>query len=903
MRDEFPPLLRTLLDKLDGKGAPSTANIGGIDVLLYMVGNHGLMMLEKALCIAPAGTSLAQGRLLHDVNCLASPCVECIIAAGQGRIHVQDLASLRHVTIDEGDLDAHKIDCICHYVETGHAIFLDPLFDDADFLKRCWSAFSSGMDVLAGAGLLDRDQRVRAALQVVMDLCLASWKARSPLLKGLVSLSNALSSLDSSILDALDAPWRAIPDLENRLDEAVICRIMEQSILGSEKKHTGSYYTPRAWAWYTCHEALVAYITAKQRDGQLGHLTENDLQQLAILDPAMGTGDFLDAMSIALLDTWLPLLARPRPGEKTDWNALRLRAKLEYILRYNLHGVDVNKLAVDVTRARFLLNAIKHVSRDPSIGKMMEKFAINLVNDDFLTRKMDPQTYDIVIGNPPYLMEVRNNQALFRHYSKHPATRERYESKMDLFYFFMFKGIEVLRDRGVMGFVVQEYWLDRFHARHIRQFMFHETTIVEITMFKKCRVFQTAPGQHTMILVARREKMTDEQETRIIAVRESSSAGMPLLAEMLAKSGDRIIVHHARHRSMYDVEKDKVFVNGDAEQDLFERVHAIAHHAILEDEIQVGINIPQPFVRRGGKIEGVFVVPREQVMQVAISFDEQAIMKPFHKATDIGAYAFAIREDHFIIYTTNKTMKRVENEREAFARIRAHLDKYAGVITSDHKPYGLHRPRQPEWFESREKIIGVRKTRSPKFAVVPQDYYMDQAALLIRLDPARGISPYYACAFLNSPVASKVLSGIKTQGEQLQIDKSVLMRLPIPACQEVDHLVISHLSELLHVIAILKENRAALDENALATRIRSIIDGFFERLVLKGGEDPILVVDGIDELPKVSLVDHLVNRRCIEGIEHVKSTIINFEGLRASFLPLLPSLASFIDRLASREKC
>jgi type I restriction-modification system DNA methylase subunit len=870
---------------------PTPTNVDGISVLLYTTGERGEGMLEKALCIAPPIPSSQDDALVHGILHLPSPCVECLIIARPTSLHVQDLVGIRSIAIDEGDFDDGTMDCICRYLSAGHVVFLDPVFVDAEFIRHCWSAFSSNIDTLKSAGFQDRDECVRAALQVVIDLCIDSWKIQNLDLDDSVTLAANFDTIDHATLSALNAPWRAIPGLEARLDERILCHLMEQSIMSVDKKRTGSYYTPRAWAWYTCHEALLAYGATKDNVDHACHLGEQDLQHVKIIDPAMGSGDFLDAMSLALVDAWLPLLARSHSGNKVDWNAIRLIAKLEHVFKHNLHGIDVNKIAVDLTRVRFFLSAIKHVSKDPSLGKMMAQFTIDLVHDDFLTRKVDHQAFDIVVGNPPYLMEVRNNQALFRHYSKHPVTRDMYEPKMDLFYFFMFKGIEVLRDNGVLGFVVQEYWLDRFHAKRLRQFIFRETAIVEFTLFKKCKVFPTAPGQHTMIVVARRKKTTDEEDARIITVQDMNIAGMTLLLELLAKSGNHVVVHHTRNSSMYDVEKDKVFVSGAAEQEFIERIHGMEHHTILEDEIQVGINIPQPFVRTGGKVEGVFVVPRDQAARIAKTHEEQAILKPFHKATDIDAYAFSTSETHFIIYTTNENMKRVENEHEAFARVRAHLDKFAGVITSDHKPYGLHRPRQQEWFESREKIIGVRKTRSPKFAVVPQDYYMDQAALFIKLDPARGIPLHYACAFLNSSVAFKVFSSIKTQGGQLQIDKNVLTRLPIPACHALDYPLISTLSKWMHVFGILEAGRRPLVENALSTRLRHIIDRFFEHLVKNGHNEPILSIDGIGELPNV------------DSMEHLESTVVNIEGLRESIMSVLPSLELLVDQLEQRSGC
>jgi hypothetical protein len=162
---------------------------------------------------------------------------------------------------------------------------------------------------------------------------------------------------------------------------------------------------------------------------------------------------------------------------------------------------------------------------------------------------------------------------------------------------------------------------------------------------------------------------------------------------------------------------------------------------------------------------------------------------------------------------------------------------------------------------------------------------------------------HYACAFLNSPAASKAFSSIKTQGGQLQIDKNVLARLPIPVCHAIDHQIISTLSAWLHVLGILKEDRKMLAVDALATGIRGIIDGFFDRLVSQGGSEPLLAGEGIGDMPRIALAEHLVKQRCIDGLEHLESTVIDTEGLRAFITPLLTSLERVIGRLASRDDC
>ena len=69
----------------------------------------------------------------------------------------------------------------------------------------------------------------------------------------------------------------------------------------------------------------------------------------------------------------------------------------------------------------------------------------------------------------------------------------------------------------------------------------------------------------------------------------------------------------------------------------------------------------------------------------------------------------------------------------------------------------------------------------PKFVVVPEVWYGDQAVLIIRLTKHKEISPYFAVAILNSKVAHFWLFQQKRRGNQLQVDKEVLIHFPFPS--------------------------------------------------------------------------------------------------------------------------
>jgi len=212
----------------------------------------------------------------------------------------------------------------------------------------------------------------------------------------------------------------------------------------------------------------------------------------------------------------------------------------------------------------------------------------------------------------------------------------------------------------------------------------------------------------------------------------------------------------------------------------------------LEDEeIQVGGDVHQPFLRSKALLEldhpenhkageGIFVLTTAEVEKLKLTQEEQKLLRPFHYAEEIDSYCYNLEVRRYLIYTPVGIAKDIESAPNKYPNIKFHLDKYQSVITSDHKPYGIHRARQPEWFEDPEKIICVRKTRYPKFTVVPEAWYGDQAVLIIRLTKHTQISPYFAAAILNSKLAHFWLFQQKRQGNQLQVDKEVLLHFPFP---------------------------------------------------------------------------------------------------------------------------
>ncbi|MBM3402824.1 MAG: hypothetical protein FJY21_11070, partial [Bacteroidetes bacterium] len=112
-----------------------------------------------------------------------------------------------------------------------------------------------------------------------------------------------------------------------------------------------------------------------------------------------------------------------------------------------------------------------------------------------------------------------------------------------------------------------------------------------------------------------------------------------------------------------------------------------------------------------------------------------------------------------------------------YPNLKRHLDRFRDVITSDNKPYGLHRAREERFFRG-ESIIAQRKcVNRPSFTYTDFDCYVSATFYIIQTDR---IDMKYLTGLLNSKVIEYWLRNKgKMQGHNFQIDKEPLLAIPI----------------------------------------------------------------------------------------------------------------------------
>lgn len=157
-----------------------------------------------------------------------------------------------------------------------------------------------------------------------------------------------------------------------------------------------------------------------------------------------------------------------------------------------------------------------------------------------------------------------------------------------------------------------------------------------------------------------------------------------------------------------------------------------------------------------------------------MSETEKKIIKPYFTSEQLDRYCTEKKNTHWIIYT-NSEFKNV-NKIKDYPAIKSHLDKFSKIITSDNKPYGLHRSRDEKFFRN-EKIMSLRKCSSPTFTYTDFDCYVSQSYFVIQTNK---VDLKFLTVLLNSKLMSFWFRHKgKMQGQIYQIDKEPLLTVPI----------------------------------------------------------------------------------------------------------------------------
>jgi len=317
------------------------------------------------------------------------------------------------------------------------------------------------------------------------------------------------------------------------------------------KRNEGLFYTP---------SAIVSHIVSTTLDVLQVEDPEQYLS-LKILDPAAGTGKFLAEMMVQLTERVLAAAAtksgpvRDRVGILKE--LLRVRAvengvNVEpdaaaavrvHILEHCLFGVDIDPVAVRITRAVLRDRALPGISEimcntgnirtgNALVGNGPHAPTLELFHHIWADREKKPFHWDMefpevirdaggfdaVVGNPPYEILSVKESGIGERAAEQKYFRRMYRScqgKVNTYRLMLERGLELLAKDGALGFIVPATLLADSSAGKLRRLIldgFHVHQLLVIP--EKAHIFKDVT-QALAILVAKNSGPTQTLNTTL----------------------------------------------------------------------------------------------------------------------------------------------------------------------------------------------------------------------------------------------------------------------------------------------------------------------------------------------------------------------------------------------------
>jgi adenine-specific DNA methylase len=344
---------------------------------------------------------------------------------------------------------------------------------------------------------------------------------------------------------------------------------LEEAKKKSKRKKDGIFYTPSYITQYIVEQAVGGWLEDRKKEigfEKLPVLSDEDyiplkqitqgknkgliiykkkveehieaweayreaLSNIKVLDPACGSGAFLNEVFDYL----------HREGQAVNRELARLKLSQTdlfrrwdtHILANNLFGVDLNQESVEITKLSLWL---KTADRNEKLTYLDDniKCGNSLVDDPNIAEEvafswehefpdiMKRGGFDVIVGNPPYGASISTKELFYIE-----KQFRSYEYQVNTYVLFYEKAMQLLKDKGLLGFITPATFTYQHYFKKIRA-LISSFGLRSIAKYNYA-VFDDADIGDTVSLVIQKREQEDKSVPVLICQNRLDATKDPIL--------------------------------------------------------------------------------------------------------------------------------------------------------------------------------------------------------------------------------------------------------------------------------------------------------------------------------------------------------------------------------------
>ncbi|EIQ6975746.1 class I SAM-dependent DNA methyltransferase, partial [Campylobacter coli] len=259
--------------------------------------------------------------------------------------------------------------------------------------------------------------------------------------------------------------------------------------------------------------------------------------------------------------------------------------------------------------------------------------------------------FDLIIGNPPYIKE-NDNKDLFTNTKK----LRTYQGKMDIWYHFVGRGFDILKNNGYLAFIATNNWVTNSGAKKLRNIVLEESQILSLVDFSSFMVFDSASIQ-TMIMQFQKIKPPKNYEFHFAKITTQTPIYEDVINLLKNEKTQNNEILKINLTPKKFIDKTLNFTKSDYEE-LFNKIQKYGKFYLEESEVAQGI-VPA--------IDEAFVIKDKNVF----SKNEQCFIKEYY--TGLSGKFYSSFTDKYLIYLSNKNYS---GNLDDLPNLKQHFQKY-----------------------------------------------------------------------------------------------------------------------------------------------------------------------------------------------------------------------------------